>query len=248
MLAAKCQCTVIELFWLTPTVMRIRFSAKKRIKFLGGQFLSIYVPDLVNNKKLRRAYSFASSAEAAAKGEYELCVKYLPGGAGSEYLASLKTGATFEATAPYGHYVYQQKDSKLNACFISTSTGVAPNRSIVLSAEFQEHPPAKTLFLYGARSEDEIIYPGEFENLGLETVNAISRPAPDFKGFPGRVTDYLRQLPVSWNWHNTNFYICGNPEMIDEVRDILKDGHGVQPARIHAESFSPKKRGTGNAA
>lgn len=241
MLASKFECTVTESVWLTPTVLRIRFTTRKKIRFLGGQFLSIYVPDPKTGKQARRAYSFAGSAEEGRNGSYELCVKYLPGGLGSEYIAGWKAGTTFTATAPYGHYVYTPLLPGQNACFISTSTGVAPNRSIVLSSSFQENPPERSFFIYGARTENEIIYPGEFEQLGLETVNAISQPGKDFKGFHGRVTDYLRSLPVSWQWHNTDFYICGNPEMIDEVREILKGGHGVQGNRIHAESFSPKK-------
>lgn len=244
MLASRHKCKVIEVVWLTPTVMRIRFSARKRIRFAGGQFISLYVPDLANGKTVRRAYSFAAAPELAAEeGVYELCVKYLPGGVGSEFLKSLRPGDGFEATAPYGHYVYHPKEaSHRNACFISTSTGVAPNRSIVLSEAFRDHPPLKTFFVYGARTEDEIIYPGEFEKLGLETVNAISRPGPGFTGFHGRVTDYLRSLPASWHWHDTDFYVCGNAPMIEEVREILKGGHNVAPARIHAESFFPKKK------
>lgn len=240
MLAARHRFTVIDVVWLTPTVMRVRFNSKKRVPFLGGQFLSLYVPDVPNGKIVRRAYSLASSPEELV---HELCVKYLPGGLGSEFLASLRPGDSFEATAPYGHYVYHPKDAhRRNACFIATSTGVAPNRSIVLSEAFRDHPPMKTLFLYGGRTEDEIIYPGEFEKLGLETVNAISRPTPSFKGFHGRVTDYLRDLPNSWHWHNTDFYVCGNAPMIDEVREILQGGHNVATARIHAESFFPKKK------
>jgi ferredoxin-NADP reductase len=242
MLAAKHTCTVVAVTWLTPTVMRVQFTARKPIKFLGGQFISLYVPDIANGKTVRRAYSFASAPEAGSKGVYELCVKYLPGGAGSEFLAALRPGDEFEATAPYGHYVYQPKSAARNACFISTSTGVAPNRSIVLSEEFRENPPARTIFVYGARTEDEIIYPGEFEKLGLESINAISRPSSGFEGFTGRVTDYLRSLPNSWLWHDTDFYVCGNAPMIDEVRDILRSGHGVGAARIHAESFFPKKK------
>jgi NAD(P)H-flavin reductase len=224
--------------------MRIRFTTQKRIKFVGGQFISLYVPDSKNGgKPVRRAYSFASSPESSEIGIYELCVKYVPGGIGSEYLASLRRGDSFLSTAPYGEYVFRPFGvSKSNACFISTSSGVAPNRSIVLSADFHERPPRKTLFLYGARTENEIIYPGEFEKLGIETVNAITQPGPSFKGFTGRVTDYLRTLPPSWQWHNTDFYICGNAAMIEEVREILRGGHNVAMAQIHAESFFATKK------
>lgn len=239
MLATKRECEVLEHVWLTPTVMRIRFRCAKVIKFQGGQFLSVVVPDVVGGgKPVKRAYSFASSPEEGRDGVYELCVKYQAGGLGSEFLASLKPGDKFTAQAPYGHYLYHARPGH-NACFISTSTGVAPNRSIVLSEEFRAHPPEKTLFLYGASFENEIIYPETYP--GVEVVNCISRAGEGFAGFRGRVTDYLRGLPVAWQWHTTDFYICGNAQMISEVREILTGGHGVQPARIHAESFFPKK-------
>ncbi len=81
-----------------------------------------------------------------------------------------------------------------------------------------------------------------YAKLGFETVNAISSPKKGFQGFTGRVTDYLRSLPNSWLWHDTDFSICRNAPMLDETREILKHGHGVDPKRIHAESFFPKKK------
>jgi NAD(P)H-flavin reductase len=216
--------------------MRITFSSGKEIRFLPGQFLSLYVPDQKNpGKFLRRAYSF--SAPPAEIGLYELCVKHQPGGAGTEFLAALKPGGDFSITAPYGHFLYQAPAPGRYVCFISTSTGVGPFRSMVLSEQFRENPPERCFFLLGAKLEKEILFPGEFEALDLLTVHAVSQPGPGYSGFRGRVTDYLRSLPVSWHWHDTDFYICGNPDMVQEVREILKGGHGVPDSSIACESF-----------
>jgi benzoate/toluate 1,2-dioxygenase reductase subunit len=233
--AGKYRFTLQSIEWLTPTVMEITFTSPKKVHFQGGQFLSIYVPDLVSGKSVRRAYSFSSAPEAK---EMQLCVKYVPGGAGTEFLRSLKPGDQFEASAPYGHFVYRPLQQP-NVCFIATSTGIAPFRSMVLSKEFLENRPEHCLVLYGATNESEIIYPGFFEQAGIETVNALSRSPAHFSG---RVSDYLKQLPNSWKWHNTDFYLCGNGDMIAEVKEILRGGHGVPPAHIHMENFSPKKK------
>ena len=50
----------------------------------------------------------------------------VPGGPGSNYLASLKVGDTFKAFAPYGDFMYDSASGR-DACFISTGTGVAPS-------------------------------------------------------------------------------------------------------------------------
>jgi ferredoxin-NADP reductase len=238
MTAKKFRCTLQNIQWLTPNVMEVTFHTHKKLKFQGGQFLSIFVPNLVTGKITKRAYSFSSDPNSS---EIQLCVKYLPGGAGSEFLKSLRPGDTFFANAPYGHFVFQENHNP-NACFISTSTGVAPFRSMVQSELFQENLPKNSLFLHGARTENEIIYPGFFEGLGFQTVNAVSRPSPNYAGFHGRVSDYLKQLPNAWIWHNTDFYICGSGEMTHDVCEILTGGHGVPPKNIFHENFSLKKK------
>jgi ferredoxin-NADP reductase len=238
--AKKFQCTVSSLIWLSQTVFELRFKTNKQIKFEPGQFLSLYVPDFLNEGKfVRRAYSFANALRDVKEQNYALCVKHQVGGAGSEFLCSLKPGDNFEATAPYGHF-FQVPNPERNICFVSTSTGIAPVRSILRSEEFQEHKPKKVLHLFGARTEDEILYAGEFPD--IECITAVSRPTPNFRGFHGRVTDYLRSLPASWAWQKTDFYLCGNGAMVAEVVEILRDGHGVADSAIRRESFSPAKK------
>ncbi|HUP58151.1 MAG TPA: FAD-binding oxidoreductase [Bdellovibrionota bacterium] len=232
--ATKINCQVTETKWLTPTVVGIRFEPSKRFHHEPGQFLSLIIPGTESNAKpARRIYSFAANPE---KGGYQLCIKVVPNGIGSNFMASLKIGDIFKATAPYGDFLYEPKKNN-HVCFIATGTGVAPFRSIAMSDRFLETPPPSALMLFGARTEDEIVYPGFFESVGIHTVNAISKPTPAYKGYHGRVTDYLRSLPTDWNWHSTEFYLCGNGSMIMEARRILLEGHGVPERHVHQEAY-----------
>lgn len=238
MLAKRIKCEVVQKTWLTPTVFSLKFRSNKNLKFLPGQFLSIFVPKGKNEKAVRRAYSFANSPEMAKQEGYELCIKHVPGGTGSEFMASLNPGDQFEATAPYGHFLYLPPARGRFSCFISTSTGIAPFRSMILSEDFLSHQPDRCFFIFGARSESEFLYKQDLEMPGLELTLAVSRAENNGSGFHGRVTDYLRSLPSAWHWHNTDFYLCGSPEMVQEVVEILKGGHGVNDKSIHREAFA----------
>ncbi|MEW6055327.1 MAG: FAD-dependent oxidoreductase [Bdellovibrionota bacterium] len=233
--ARSFRCQVVEKRWITPVVIYLRFTSAKKMNYYPGQFLSLCVPGGDARKPVRRPYTFAGAPDLAIKNGYELCIKYQKGGRGSEYVASLQPGDVFEATAPYGDFVYETKPER-SVCFISTGTGIAPFRSMVLSRQFEENPPKQALCLYGARSEQDILFPKDFESMGVKTVYALSRADDAWTGFRGRVTDYLRSISSDWNWDSTDFYLCGNGEMIAEVKRILHV-HNVPEKAIHKEAF-----------
>lgn len=244
MRARKIECRLISKEWLTPSVLGIKFEPAKKFTHEPGQFLSLVIPPGPQDPKpLKRAYSLSSAPNAKV---HELCVKFMPGGHGSEYLNFLKPGDSFTVFAPYGDFSYRP-NSERSICMIATGSGIAPFRSIVLSEAFQEHCPPKATLLFGCRGENEIIYRGEFEARGVEVVNALTNPKPEWKGFRGRVTDYLRTLPNHWGWHTTDFYICGNAAMVLETESILRNGHGVPESAIHREVFLSKRAPEGEA-
>jgi ferredoxin-NADP reductase len=231
-IASLVRCKVLSKLWLTPTVLQLRFEPSRKFSFEPGQFLSVFVPVMDSRgRPLRRIYSMASPND----GVYELCIKQVHG-PGTSYLCGLEVGDEFKASAPYGHFCYETEPTR-SACFIATGTGVAPFRSMVLSRRFAENRPENALLLFGARSEEEIIYTDDFESRGVQVVNAISRPSYRFEGFQGRVTDYLRSLPVDWAWHSTDFYLCGNGEMVSEAVRLLRFGRGVPLSAIHQEVY-----------
>ena len=243
--AKEFKLTVVKTEWLTPDVIRVLFTASKKIPYQPGQFLSLYVPEDLKEPKshVRRAYSFAHAPEHSIKNGYELCMKYLKGGLGSEYIRSLRPGDQFKATAPYGDFVYRTPEEGRAVCFVVTSTGIGPIRSMLFSDEYRENLPLKTTLIAGFRTSPEILYPVDFDDLPAfdHKICLSQSPTKSAREFKGRVTDYLRTLPHDWLWHSTDFYLCGNNEMIAEVRQILMGGHGVKETAIFNEIFFAKR-------
>ena len=228
------QCKVASFKWLTPTVFETTFETDQPLEFKAGQFISIIIPGAgPGGKDLRRAYSIASAPQVHP---LELCIKIVEDGPGTQFLVKLRPGDTFRALAPYGDFVYKPKPGK-NVCFVSTGTGIAPFRSMVMSDHFSAHLPSKTTCLLGVRKEEELLYVDIFQNSpGVHFVPAVSQPGPDWKGYKGRVTDYLRGLGNDFAWAETDFYLCGNGAMITEIKALLNE-KGVQKDSIHQEIY-----------
>ncbi|NDD92818.1 FAD-dependent oxidoreductase, partial [bacterium] len=228
---------------LTPTVFEISFNPIPAISFEAGQFISIIVPGAgPHGRDLRRAYSIASAPQARP---IELCVKLVDGGPGTNFLYRLRPGDHFRGMAPYGDFTHETKPGR-HSCFIATGTGIAPFRSMILSQAFQSAPPMSSTCLLGVSEESEVLYDSEMRAVpGLRWVPAVSRPKGDWKGFRGRVTDYLRSLGMDFPWLETDYYLCGSGAMIDEVKQILSQ-KGVAKDAIHQEVyFKPPKEKQG---
>ena len=134
-------CRVIRNEYITPTVYELKFVSEPDFAFEAGQFISIIVPGMgPKGRDLRRAYSIASAPKIRP---YELCVKLVNEGPGSNYLADLKAGDTFKAMAPYGDFVYKTLASR-HVVFLSTGTGIAPFRAMIFSDRFRENMPRST--------------------------------------------------------------------------------------------------------
>ncbi|MBU6376144.1 MAG: FAD-dependent oxidoreductase [Bdellovibrionales bacterium] len=241
MAAQDLQCEVVGFRELTPTVFEVTFNTTPGITFESGQFISIIVAGAgPHGRDLRRAYSIASAPHIRP---IELCVKLVDGGPGTNFLYQLRPGDRFRGMAPYGDFTYEPKQGR-HVCFIATGTGIAPFRSMILSETFRKSPPVSSTCLLGVSEESEVLYDSEMSTIpGLRWVPAVSRPKGDWKGFRGRVTDYLRSMGSDFPWLETDYYLCGSGAMIDEVKQILSE-RGVMKDAIHQEVYfkSPKEK------
>ncbi len=234
MKATEFLCTVKSFKMMTPTVFEIGFTTDQPLEFVSGQFASVVIPGAgPKGRDLRRAYSIASSPEMRP---IELCVKLVEEGPGTNYLYGLRQGDSFRIVAPYGDFLYQPKVGR-NALFIATGTGIAPFRSMILSQQFKDCPPLQSHCLLGVRGEDEMLYERAFENVpNVQFVPAISQSTESWRGFRGRVTQYLLSLSSDFPWLETEYYLCGHGGMIQEVKAFLSDKK-VGKDSIHQEIY-----------
>ncbi len=83
--------------------------------------------------------------------------------------------------------------------------------------------------LHGVRQVGEA-----YEKQDYDRKRHVVCTSGDGKGdFKGRVTDYIKQYPVSVDTH---CYLCGNFNMIHEVFDLLEK-QGLPPENVHAEVY-----------
>ena len=232
MFARRFQARVVSVNRLTSSVIQLLFAPDRGLDFLGGQYVSLYVP--TETGFVRRPYSLA--------GPNELCIKVYPDGLGSRFVESLRPGDRFEAMGAYGHFVYRKPEAGRSVCFIGTGTGLAPLKAIIESREFRRDLPSDAILLQGARTQADLLYKGVFDKAGIREVHALSQPGREWAGFRGRVTDFLRSLPSDWPWKDVDFYLCGNADMVLEVERLLVHGRGVPKSSVFHEIFQPSNK------
>ncbi len=114
---------------------------------------------------------------------------------------------------------------------------------MIFSEAYHKHPPRRATCLLGVRTEKDILYDEDFRGLkNLVWVPCLSRDSQNHPGFfSGRVTQFLQKEESRIVWSETDFYLCGNGAMIDEVKTLLK-ARGVEKGAIFQEIyFKPPK-------
>jgi ferredoxin--NADP+ reductase/benzoate/toluate 1,2-dioxygenase reductase subunit len=191
---------------------------RKGMQFKPGQNLNL---GLAGDTE-KRDYSIYS----AEGDEYlEVLVKEVDKGLVSKKLKKLKPGDLIEVDGPFGFFTINEEDIPTKKfLFIASGTGISPFHSIVRS-----YPKLEFKLLHGVRYGEET-----YEKEHYPADRYISCLSKDTGGnFKGRVTDYLRQYPVS---PDTLCYLCGNVNMIYDAFDILKE-QGVPSGNLHAEVY-----------
>lgn len=173
---------------------------KRSFDFKPGQIIGI----TDNPKKPPRLYSICS---APTQNEISILFHVKTDGELTPVLATLQSGDRIWITPVQGKFTYNNEP----AWWIATGTGIAPFYSMFLSGQ---HPKK---LIQGGRTKNELFFRSTFEKLP-DYVKCCSRDSGSGI-FDGRLTLYLEQfihLPK-----NINYYLCGNAEMVVDVRNLL---------------------------
>ncbi|MBI3336154.1 hypothetical protein HYZ98_01135 [Candidatus Peregrinibacteria bacterium] len=222
---------------IATDVHEIRFDKPKNLTFNPGQFLLFLVPSLQNQSDIEpRAMSIASSPK---EDELIFAAKLKAGGRISTWITDMLTiGTVVDIQGPFGIFGLNRKTSK-DYFLIATSTGVGPFRSQLLSV-LPTDTNRRIDLVFGARSEEDLFWTDQFEALARQHKNfflhlALSNPSPSWKGHRGRVQTLVPQIVRDFK--NKSVYICGNPEMTKELKQLCLAEWNVPKEDVHMEGY-----------
>ena len=208
---------VSEIRQLTNETFSIKMP-KARFAFKAGQHISLGI----SGDYQSREYSIYSGANDES---LEVLFKEVENGYFTPKLRKLKSGDVVEIHGPFGKFGMEPKDAENGKfVFIASGTGIAPFRSIV-----RTYPEIDYTLIHGVRSAEEAYDRHEYAD--DRYILCTSR---DTKGtYHGRLTGYLKNCIFA---PETEFYLCGNSDMIFDALEILKE-KGFERDQIHCEVY-----------
>jgi len=214
----------------------IRIRPEEKIAFQAGQYATIALPsDGVSGapKIVERPYSIAS---APSESEMEFFLELVPNGELTPLLHRVAVGGEIALRrSAKGRFTIDAASGHKNHFLVATVTGVAPYLSMVrelAAGEARgEAVPHKLAILQGSSIPIELVYDQDLaarakSHNWLHYFPTISRPwlDPAWKGEVGRVEDVVRKYldALGFTPADTTAYLCGNPEMVENVKGVLK--------------------------
>jgi NAD(P)H-flavin reductase len=221
---------------LSPTVRELVLRSRDRsaIEYLPGQFFKLYLPD-----GLDRDYSVASAPDPAHPDRITIAVTRVVGGPGSEILHRLEPGAEIESLGPNGLFVREEAHRAFPAIYVGAGTGLAPLRAM-LEEELSRSDGPPQLLLFGARTEEDILWRDEIERWARACPRfryevTLSRGSERWPGRRGWVQHHLAELvPPLLPAH---IYVCGLEKMVSDVRRVLRNELRIDRRFVHSERY-----------
>ncbi len=210
---------------ICPNTRKFRFSFVEPAEFTyrPGQFVSFLLP--YDEKPLKRSYSIANletpNDDGLVTTNYlEIVISYVENGRATKIFFDAKEGQKFEISGPVGMLILGSEMPE-RVFLIGTGTGMAPYRSMLNQLPSLPH---KFHILFGAQKDSDLFYQDDFQ--GANTANNIeyhaclSREVKD-DCHHGYVQSKLESLEP--NPETDLVYLCGNPNMVDDVFAMLKE-------------------------
>lgn len=212
--------------FLDGTIL-ISLEKPKEINYRAGQFMMIHC----NGKE--KPFSIAS---APSENIILFLIKVHEGGEITPRLCNLKKGSILKISGPYGTFIVKPNQNK-ELIFIAAGTGVSPFRGMVKES-LTTLPNKKVTLIFGFRND--FYFKKEFEKLSQEyknfnLISSCSAPKKTWKGRTGRITEHIKKIIKSPE--SKEVYICGMPEMVKTVRNILIDEIGLKTEQVRVEEW-----------
>ncbi|MEC4722975.1 ferredoxin--NADP reductase [Noviherbaspirillum sp. CPCC 100848] len=236
--------TITGLTWWNDRLLTFTTTRPPEYSFAAGQYARLGIADA--HGIVWRAYSMTSSPQQADQLEFYGII--VEGGLFTTRLKALKTGDSIYLDKQcFGFMTPDRFSDGEDLWMMSTGTGIGPYISML------RDPYVWTRFrnlvlLHCVRHADEFAFEKELASLQakppvpssarLQVIRSVTRDEPPTGGkvLHGRLTSLLQSgaleaasgLPFSEA--QTRVMMCGNPEMIEDMRRLLHE-RGMRPVR-----------------
>ena len=218
--------------------------------YVAGQFTKLALLD-TNGDWVRRAYSFVNSPN------HDLgphCMEFLlidvPEGDLSPKIAKLHKGDDiYVGEKPSGFMTLAEiPASATNLWLLSTGTAIGPFLSILAEKETQQRFD-RVILVHAVRTKQELVYQELIEKFQqayagkLSYLPIVSREKHQHI-MSGRIPELLKDgslikaVELTPDKQNSFFYLCGNPAMVHDTRDVLIELGFQKHLRRSAGHFS----------
>lgn len=248
-----CQ-TLLDVKPLTPSLFTLRTTRDPGFRFRAGQFARLGVVK-ADGSTVWRAYSMVSSPFDEHLEFFSIVV---PGGEFTSELSRLEVGDPLLVDRQaFGYLTLDRFVDGRDLWLLSTGTGVAPFLSILQDFDVWERF-ARIILVYSVREARELAYQSLIAGLAqrdylaehihklqfIPTVTRESHPG----ALAGRITTLIengeleRAAGVELSAEHSRVMLCGNPQMIDDTRALLKKRHMSlsltrRPGQVAVENY-----------
>ncbi|MFT5748803.1 MAG: ferredoxin--NADP+ reductase [Ancylomarina sp.] len=208
--------TVVSNREIAPGVFVLKI--KRNLNFKSGQYIGITTDIDVEP----RLYTIASGVN---DNTIQVLYNVKDDGWLTPRLSEHRDGSTIYMTPPEGDFI----DDESQAWWIASGTGIAPFASM-----FRSGLKADKTLIHGGRFTHSFFFEKEFDPiLKGKYIRCCSQENGDGL-YNGRLTRYLQDIEIFPE--DCRYFLCGSPEMVVEVRDLLID-KGVSFNKIVAEIY-----------
>lgn len=245
--------TTTEIHTWTPSLFTFRTTRHRGYRFIPGQFARLGVKS--GDEVVWRPYSICSADYDEFLEFYSIVV---PGGQFTSKLSQLQVGdEILVERRNYGFLTTDRFECGRDLWMLATGTGLAPFISILYDPRTWEQYE-NLILVHSVRHKEELAYQEAIRAFRenelfqehahkLRYVQAVTREdAPP--ALRDRVTNLIatreleRHLGLDIDVDRSRVMICGNPEMVEETRELLhRRGLTVsrrgQPGHIAVENY-----------
>ncbi|SHI30131.1 ferredoxin--NADP+ reductase [Tangfeifania diversioriginum] len=191
---------------------------RKELPFHTGQFVILRRPGTIE----QREYTVYSGAK---DNFLEVLVREVTEGKVTPRLKKMQPGDQLEVDGPFGFFRFNPKMfPSQKFLFVATGTGISPFHSFV-----KTYPSLDYHLVHGVRFGEEAYEHHDFNKQNITLCTTGDKTG----NFMGRVTQFLATQKLE---SDTQCFLCGNSEMIQEAFDILTE-KGIEVQNIYTEVY-----------